>query len=237
MDDCLKSCGQVILLLLIMAIIAIIIHFGTDGNGSRGRRCFSADTMIWTKNESASDMFATEVMVKDVIEGHLVGTLDTSVQNAGQYKFMWTRATDVTTYHGIFKAHNFSFSSGHHITVTSPHLMMVLKDGKLYFVRADNVQIGDKMLVNGTQSKVTSIQTFKMNTKVAIETEDATIETNGILASGLCEDNPDVVDRIVVSNALVKDYKRSHFGDSSNEICMAYKTWKKAYNLNNKYFV
>ena len=93
------------------------------------------------------------------------------------------------------------------------------------------------MMVNGIESKVTRIKTLEMNMKVAIETEDATIETNGVLASGLCEDNPDVVDRMVVSNALVTDYKRSHFGESSNEICMAYKTWKKAYILNNQYLV
>ena len=106
---------------------------GSSGGRGSGGGCFSSDTMIWTKNESASDTYATEVKVKDVIEGHLVGTLDTSVENAGHYNFMWTRATDVTIYHGIFKAHNFSFSSGHHITVTSPHLMMVLKDGKFFF--------------------------------------------------------------------------------------------------------
>ena len=92
-------------------------------------------------------------------------------------------------------------------------------------------------MVNGIEAKVTNIQTFKMNMKVAIETQDATIETNVVLVSGLCEDNPDVVGRMVVSNALVTDYKRSHFGESSIEICMAYKTWKKAYILNNKYLV
>ena len=192
--------------------------------------------MIWTKNESTPDTYVTEIMVKDVIEGHSVGTSDTSVQNTGHYQLIWPRATDVTIYHEICKAHNFSFSSGGHITVTLPHLMMVLKDGKFYFIRADNVEIGDKMMVNGIESKVTNIQTFKMNMKVAIETVDATFETNGVLASRLCEDNPDVVDRIVVSNALIMDYKIRHFGESSNEKCMAYKTWKKAYNLNDKYY-
>ena len=93
------------------------------------------------------------------------------------------------------------------------------------------------MMVNGIEAKVTNIQTFKMNMKVAIETQDATIETNVVLVSGLCEDNPDVVGRMVVSNALVTDYNIIHFGESCNEMCMAYKSWKKAYNLNNKYFV
>ena len=152
-------------------------------------------------------------MVKDVIERHLVGTLDTSVKNAGHYKFIWTRATDVTIYHKICKSHNFSFSSDRHITVTSPHLMMVMKDGKLYSIRADNVEIGDKMMMNEIEAKVTNIQTFKMNMKVSIETEDATFEKNGVLASRLCEDNPDVVDRTVVSNALETDNKIGHFGE------------------------
>ena len=122
--------------------------------------------------------------------------------------------------------------------IISPfQVTVVLKDGKFYFLRADNVEIGDKMMANGMEAKVISIQSFKMNMKVSIETEDATIETNGVLVTGLFEDNPDVVDRMVVSNALVTDYKRSHFGESSIEICMAYKTWKKAYVLNNKYLV
>ena len=92
-------------------------------------------------------------------------------------------------------------------------------------------------MANGIEAKAINIQSFKMNMKVSIETEDSTIETNGVLVTGLCEDNPAVADRIVVSNALVTDYNISHFGESSNEMCMAYQTWKKAYNLNNKYFV
>ena len=88
--------------------------------------CFSADTMIWTKNESTPDTYVNEIMVKDVIEGHLVGTLDTSVKNAGHYKFIWTRATDVTIYHKICKSHNFSFSSDRYFAL---HTIILFCDG------------------------------------------------------------------------------------------------------------
>ena len=88
-----------------------ILRSSSGGGQGSGGGCFLADTMIWTKNESMPDTYASERMVKDVIEGHLLGTLDTSALNEGRYKFMWTRATDVTIYHEVCKAHNFSFSS------------------------------------------------------------------------------------------------------------------------------
>ena len=132
-------------------------------------------------------------------------------------------------------AYNFSFSSGHHITVTSPHLMMIKKEKEFYFLRADNVELGDKMMVDGVESEIMDIKVFQLKTKVAIETEDATIQTNGVLASGLCDYNPDVVDRIVFSEALVTDYKASHFGERFNDMCMDFKSWANAFKVNNKF--
>ena len=90
---------------------------GVVGSGA-GWGCFAADTMVWTKNESMPDTFATKVMVKNVIEGNLVGTLDTSSKPTENYKFMWTRATDVTIYQGNWNALTITFVGGHHITVT-----------------------------------------------------------------------------------------------------------------------
>ena len=76
-------------------------------------------------------------MVKDLKEGDLVGTADRNVQTNRKYKFMWTRATDVTvSTDSEWKAHTFQFSSGrHYLTVTSPHLMIIWKNGFSYFIR------------------------------------------------------------------------------------------------------
>ena len=205
------------------------------GRGSGGGYCFSMNTIVWTKNESLPDEFANEVMVKDVKEGDLVGTLDTSLQPNKVHKFMWTRATDVTIYDGDWMAHNFSFTNGRHVTVTSPHLMIIKDNGAFYFLRADDVQIGDEMVVDGTEAKVSNIRNFWINSKVAIETEEGTIQANGVLASGLCDENPDPVDRMMPSEAIIRHYKTSHFGKGFNEMCMDTGSWKKAYNINNRF--
>ena len=216
-------------------LTCLILYVPISGKPTGGGRfgCFAENTVVWTKNESMPDSSATQVMVKNVPEGNLVGTLDLSLKN-GDHMFMWTRATDVTIYEGQWRAHNFTFSNGHHVTATSPHLMMVKQDKEFYFRRADNVQIGDTMLVNGLESRISGIQTFQMNTKVSIETEEGTIQANGILASGLCEDNPDVIDRIVLADSLVRDYKVNHFGEVFTEMCMDSASWQTAYLVNNK---
>ena len=114
--------------------------------------------------------------------------------------------------------------------------MMVIKSENFYFLRADNVQLGDKMLVNKAEFEVTGIQLLQINTKVSIETEEGTIQANGVLASGVCEDNPDVGDRIVLADTVIKDYKSNHFGESFNDMCMDSASWKRAYIINNRYY-
>jgi len=204
------------------------------GRGSSGGYCFSSDTIVWMKNESLPDELANEVMVKDVLEGSLVGTLDTSLQPNQDHKFMWTRATDVTIYDGNWMAHEFTFSDGRHLTATSPHLMIVMNNGEFYFLRADDVQIGDEMVIDGTEAKVTNIQNFWIDSKVAIETEEGTIQANGVFTSGLCDENQDLVGRMMSAKALVRDYKSSHFGEGFNAMCMDTMSWTKAYLINNQ---
>ena len=172
-------------------------------------------------------------MVKDVTEGNLVGTLDISWQPNENQKFMWTRATDVTVYDGKWMAHTFIFGNGYHVTVTSPHLMIIKNNGEFYFLRADDIRIGDEMVVDGTEAKVKKIQNSWINSKVAIETEEGTIQVNGVLTSGLCDENPDLVDRMMWSESLVEDYKTNHFGEGFNDMCMDTLSWKKAHEINN----
>ena len=53
------------------------------------------------------------------------------------------------------------------------------------------------MIVNGVMAKVSNIKNHLLTRKVAVETEDGTVLLNGVLASGICDDNPDTVERIV----------------------------------------
>ena len=206
----------------------------TGSSGGFGSGCFADSTIIWTKNETQSDAYAKEVMVKDLKEGSLVGTLDLSLLRDGKNKFMWTRATDVTLSRGNWRAHSFVFSNGHHLTVTSPHLMIIWKNGISYFVRADNVQVFDKMIVDEIETHITEIRNRIITTKVAIETEDGTVQANRVLASGICEDNPELLSNIVQYDSVIKSYKSSHFGEEYYDMCMDNVAWKNAYRINNQ---
>ena len=118
--------------------------------------CFSDSTSVWTKNETSPDTTADQIMVTSLREGDLVGTLDASSTTNQYNKFMWTRATDVTIYKGNWTAHTFVFTSHLHLTVTSPHLMIIVKKDGFYFIRADHVKIGDEMFVNKKLRQVTT---------------------------------------------------------------------------------
>ena len=203
------------------------------GGGGKGGSCFDDKTMVWTKNETESDQSARQMMVKDIREGNLVGTIDIGMQLNKGLSFAWTRATDVTISYGTWKAHSFAFASGHHLTVTSPHLMIIWKDDAPYFVRADQVQVGDEMKVGINITKVIKIENHVINTKVAVETEEGTLQVNEILASGLCDDNPEVMKMIMKVQPMVKNYKSCHFGDEYDVMCMNSDAWMNAYLINN----
>ena len=205
------------------------------GGGSRGGGyCFSHSTAVWTKNETSPDATANQIMVANLREGDLVGTLAAPSALNQSYEFMWTRATDVSTYQGNWTAHTFVFTNHLQLTVTSPHLMIIAKNDKFYFIRADYVEIGDKMFVNKKLLQVTGIRSHTINTKVAIETEDGTLQANGVWTSGLCDDNFEVENSIVEFQAIVKDYRFSHFGKEYNHMYMDAVTWKIAYQRNNE---
>lgn len=206
---------------------------GGWGGGGRGG-CFSEFTSVWTKNETQSDKYAELVMLRNLKEGDLVGTLDLSLSDDQEYKFTWTRATDVTVSSGKWRGHTFVFGNGHNVIVTSPHLMVVRRKGELYFLRADNVQIGDEMIVKKSFAQIIAIRIHMIYKKVAVETEDGTIQANGVLASGLCDQNPDVVNRIVKYDTHIKNYISNHFGNEYQYKCMDKVAWRKNYLINNE---
>ena len=206
-----------------------------SGGGGFGG-CFDDTTFVWTKNETQSDEYATKVLVTNLIEGNLVGTININSKSDEANKFMWSRATDVTIFTGSYKAHSLEFSSGHHLTVTSPHLMIIWKYKIPYFVRADEVQVGDDMKIGEAITHVTKIINHTIRTKVSIETEDGTIEANGVLASGLCDYNPEVFKKVVRSEPIVKNYKSFHFGEEYNNMCLDRVSWRNSYMINNGFF-
>ena len=80
-----------------------------------------------------------------------------------------------------------------------------------YFVRADQVQVGDVMRVGELLTQVIEIKIHSINIKVGIETEDGTINANGILASGLCDDNSELFERIMKAGNFVKNSREQIF--------------------------
>ena len=161
------ACAFCFVLVIIIIIILIVTlneaggggggYYGGGGGGYRsrggGRGCFSDSTLVWTKNETVPDTAAKEILIKNLREGDLVGTLEPSFHQSIEHNFMWTRATDVTISIGNWTAHTFEFWNGQHLTATSPHLMIILRRGKYYFTRADAVQINDQMIVIGVLTK------------------------------------------------------------------------------------
>ena len=110
---------------------------------------------------------------------------------------------------------------------------MIWKNGISYFLRADQIQVDDVMKVGYLMSRVVRIENHSIASKVAVETEDGTIQANGVLVSGLCDDNQKVYDTIVKVGPYVKNYKSNHFGKDYNTMCIDSSTWKKSYLINN----
>ena len=203
------------------------------GGGGKGGGCFDATVTVWAKNESQSDLKARRIMAKDLEEGDLVGTMDLNTSKNKARGFQWTRATDVDIFWGDWKAHLFEFASGHQLKVTSPHLMIIWNDRMWYFVRADEVQVGDVMKVRGEMTQVTRVENYVIKAKVAIETEDGTIEANEVLASGLCDNNPEAIAKVINAEQMLKEYKQGHFGEDFQTKCMDSVAWKDNYLANN----
>ena len=209
---------------------------GWGGFGGRGGfGCFDENSLVWTKNVTQSDAFAKQIYVRNLHEGSLVATFEPSIIPNEKYKFMWTRATDVTVSNGIWTAHTFTFSNFRNLTVTSPHLMIVKRNEQSYFIRADMIQIGDIMYVDEKELFVTFIRNHRMTTKVSVETEDGTINVNNVFVSGLCDYNPSAVNRIVKYHFIIDRYIKNHFGKEYLNMCMDDRAWKKRYIINNGY--
>ena len=207
---------------------------GRSSSRGRGGSCFEENTLVWTKHETQVDGEAKQIPIKYLREGDLVGTMTVIYSpEKDPEEIQWTRATDVTAYDGNWKVHRFIFASGHQITVTSPHIMIIWPDRESYFVRADQVKIGDVMKLRQTMSNVTKIQTFFAGSKIAVETEDGTIQGNDVLASGFCDENPDMMNRVMKANVIVRIYKDRHFGQCYNTMCMDSLAWNNTYMINN----
>ena len=198
--------------------------------------CFDETTVVWSKNETQSDEDAKQVLVGNLQEGDLVRTLTLKNSPDEPRMLRWTRATDVTVHTGgSYMAHTFLFRNDHQLTVTSPHIMIIWKDGKPYFIRADQVKAGDEMIVDENLNRIKSIETKVISTKVNVETEEGTIEANGVLASGFCDHNPDLVNMVAKAEETIETYKLSHFGSAYNSMCMDVTAWRSAYMANNGY--
>ena len=83
---------------------------------------------------------------------------------------------------------------------------------------------------------IIGITKHQIKRKVAIETEDGTLQVNGVWTSGFCDDNVEAKNRIAEYKPVIEDYKFRHFGEEYNSICMDKVAWEIAYHRNNKLF-
>ena len=197
--------------------------------------CFEENTMVWTKGESQVDEVARRIPIKKLREGDLVRTMTPNFPSEeDQEDLVWTRATDVSVYNGNWTVHSFIFLTGHQLTVTSPHMMIIWPNNEPHFVRADQVKVGDMMKLSQTIKPVREIITYTVESKVAVETEDGTIQGNGVLTAGFCDDNPDMLDRAMKATGILKIYKDRHFGQCYNTMCMDSIAWNNTYMINNE---
>ena len=217
-------------------------HFGRGNSLGRGGSssgggggCFDATTTVWAKNETENDKDARKILIKDLEEGDLVTTVALKSFKYKPIGLIWTRATDVDLFWGSWKGHNIIFLGGQNIKVTSPHLMITWKDGQSYIIRADQVQVGDKMKVGNILMSVEKIENYVIKSKVAVETEDGTIRVNDVLASGVCDHNPEAVETIVHTDQMLEKYKQVHFGHEYETMCMDAVAWRDSYLKNNGY--
>ena len=246
---CWVYCTWIAILIIIIIVLAVLFLFskhqharnGGVGSGMSlggggmggGGMCFDATMTIWAKNETEHDKDAKLIMAKDVEEGDLVKTVDFASLRISDSDFTWTRATDVDIFWGKWQAYNFVFENGHHIRVTKPHVMIIWRSGQWYFVRADQVQMGDQMKVDQEMVHVIEVFTNIIKAKVAIETEDGTIQVNNVLTSGFCDDTPQASSLTLKAWHLLHKYKQLHFGDITNNACMDNVSWKNMYLKNN----
>ena len=107
--------------------------------------------------------------------------------------------------------------------------MIIWKDEISYFKRADHVRIGDIMKVRGILMHVTKIENYTIRSKVAVETEDGTIVVSDVLASGLCDNNPEAIESLMKTANLLTKYKQTHFGQKYETSCMDTHAWKSKY--------
>ena len=104
-----------------------------------------------------------------------------------------------TTSRGQRRAYSFTFCNGSQLTVTPSQLMVIWMDEMPYFARVDQVKVGSIMRSGKIMVRVTNINRRLIDTAVGIETDDGTVQINGVLASSFCDYRPRVVGRTVRS--------------------------------------
>ena len=146
--------------------------------------CFDEDTQV-IKNDGKS------VAVKDLTEGDRI----LSIKDASNpHEKFYDEVTNATLVHGSFAAHKLVFSNGKSITVTSPHLMMILKDSIMQMVAAKDVQVHDIMCFENSEfSAVTETVETLLPRKMNIATKTGLFFANDLLTTGMCENIPKIL--------------------------------------------
>lgn len=141
-----------------------------------------------------------EILSKAELDGHLSADTFATVTNA-------------TKIVGNFAAHKITFNNGNHITVTSPHLMIIKSDKEsMKLVAARDVKPLDEMAFNDrSYHQIEKTEDVVLPIKVNIETSTGLLFANGLLTSGMCENTPDLD---MNAKDVLRDYMVSHFNNA-----------------------
>ena len=166
--------------------------------------CFEEDTLVIKRdgtNAKVGDLgVGDEILSKAELDGQFSADIFATVTNA-------------TKIAGSFPAHKIMFSNDNHITVTSPHLMIIKSDKEsMKLVAARDVKPLDEMVFSdGSFYQIEKIEDVVLPIKVNIETSTGLLFANGFLTSGMCENTPDLDNN---AKDVLRDYMVSHLNNA-----------------------
>jgi len=157
-----------------------------DAKGSY-YHCFQEDTNV-TRNDG-KNLSVNELSIGDKILS----------KNPNDEKFH-DEVAKFNVLKGKFAALKFIMEDGNFLTVTTSHIMMILKDEKLLATIAKDVCVNDMMkMANGEMKEVVEIQEIVLDKVIQVMTKSGLMYANGILTTGTCEE---VTESVLDSNIV-----------------------------------
>ena len=139
--------------------------------------CFDPETQIKKSNQD-------NAILRDLFVGDEILTVGCGSSGDLAPTDITTVVTKIRKNYGLFQGLKFQLQDGKTVTVTTNHLMIILKDGEMTHIEAKDAQIYDVMYVEGGKlSKISAIEDVKIQDTMCIETSTGTLNANGILVA------------------------------------------------------